>query len=113
MKRLHFQISNNLSLLHDEIMAAIPALAPKAVPGELSPDGSPLYEPVMTVEGRDDDIWLTVPDDTNEAAVATVIAAHDGSGTQPDLTKEALASAAVKLKSLGLTDDEISAITRG
>jgi hypothetical protein len=110
MKRLHFQTSNNLSLLHDEIMAAIPALAQKAVPGELSPDGGPLYEPVMTVEGRDDDIWLTVPDDTDEAAVATVIAAHDASAVQTSTSAEAKVTGATKLKALGLTDDEIAAL---
>ena len=54
MKRLHYIRPNNLSLLHDELLAAIPVLAPV-----LNEAGE--REPVMWVEGKGDDIWLTVP----------------------------------------------------
>jgi hypothetical protein len=70
MKRLHYNRPNNLSKLHDELLAAIPALRP--VPND---DGELVA--VMRVEGREDDIWLTVPDDADEAAIAVVVDAHD------------------------------------
>ena len=83
MKHLHFQTPNDLSLLHDELIAAIPALKPRSVPGtEL--DESPGLAPVMTVEGLGADIWLGVPDEVDEGAIAAVIAAHDGTMFQPD-----------------------------
>jgi hypothetical protein len=62
--RLHYVKPNNLSQLHDEILAAIPALRP-------TDEG-----PVMVVEGLDDDIYLTVPDGTDEPSIAAVVAAH-------------------------------------
>jgi len=100
MKTLHYQMPNNLSLLHDQIMAGIPALAPVR-------DDEGIGTPVMTVEGDGSNVWLTVPDDTDEAAVQTVIDAHDASATQRDLKAEALVSATTKLLVLGLTDEEI------
>lgn len=84
MKNLRFNKPNNLSLLHDELIAAIPALSPQPIPGETSPDGQELMGPVMTVEGLGDDIWLGVPDEMDEAAIAAVIAAHDGTLSQRD-----------------------------
>jgi len=35
------------------------------------------------VEGKGDDVWLTVPDDADEAAIASVVVAHDH--TRPSL----------------------------
>jgi hypothetical protein len=61
---LHYVKKNDLSQLHDELIAAIPSLAP-------TPKG-----PVMAVEGLGDDIYLTVPDGTDEQAVAAVVDAH-------------------------------------
>ena len=84
MKRLHFQAPNNLGLLHDELMAAIPSLAPQPIAGETMGDGSPKMAPAMTMEGSNDDVWLGVPDDADEAAIAAVIAAHDSNATQTD-----------------------------
>lgn len=78
MKRIHFKIPNKLSQLHDEILAAIPAL--RSVPnprGDIGPDGNIYKEPVMThVEGSGDDVWLTVPDTADEVAIRAVINAH-------------------------------------
>ena len=69
MKRLHFQKPNDLSRLHDELLAAIPSLRPVInVRGE--------REPVMQVEGKGNDIWLTVPDGADEAAIGAVVTAH-------------------------------------
>lgn len=77
MKRLHFQIPNNLSLLHDELLVAIPALAPIR-------DADGLGTPVMQVEGDDNNVWLTVPDNADEAALVAVVQAHDPTQQQPD-----------------------------
>lgn len=71
MKKLHFVKLNDLSRLHDELLAAIPNLRPL-------PAG-----PVMTVEGLGDDIWLTVPDGAGEASIAAVVQAHDHSAPRP------------------------------
>jgi hypothetical protein len=66
MKTLSFRHANTLSALHDQLLAALPGLRGEAAPGE----------PLLRVEGRDDDLWLTVPDETDDAAVAAVVAAH-------------------------------------
>lgn len=78
MKRIHFNKPNNLSKLHDEILAAIPSL--RSVPnprGDMGSNGRIYKIPVMThVEGNGQDIWLTVPDNVDEAAISTVVNAH-------------------------------------
>lgn len=84
MKILTFNRPNDLSLLHDELIAAIPGLEPQPVPGEFSPDGSPVLAPVMTVEGLGNDISVGVPDNVDEPAVAAVVAAHDETTPRPD-----------------------------
>ena len=81
MKTLHFVKANNLSALHDEILAAIPSLAPVR-------DSEGKGTPVMRVEGNASDIWLTVPSDANEAAIEAIIGAHDGTLPQPDPSAE-------------------------
>ena len=124
MKRLQYTKANNLSWLHDQLLAAIPALGPVLnARGEL--------EAVMVVEGKGTDIWLTVPDAADEAAIADVVRVHDASAQRPlsatekeknkriadaaaELTAEidkaflARSTAAVKV---GLTDAEKTAIT--
>lgn len=70
MKRLHFVKPSNLSVLHDELLVAIPALAPVR-------DAEGIGTPVMTVEGDESNVWLTVPDTTDEAAIAAIVQAHD------------------------------------
>ena len=107
MKQLHFNRSNNLSGLHDELLLAIPALRQVVVGVE----GRNVALPEnMIVEGHDDNIWLTVPDDSDEVAIQAIVDAHDASATQRDLKAEARATGATKLKALGLTDDEIVAL---
>ena len=81
MKRLHFQIPNNLSLLHDELITAIPLLAPIR-------DAEGLGTPVIRAEGDDNNVWLTVPDDADEVAIAAVVQAHDHTKQQPDPTTQ-------------------------
>ena len=102
MKQLRFVKQNNLSKLHDELLATIPQLRPV-----LNAQGQ--LEPVMRVEGLAQDIWLTVPDTADELAIAAVILAHNAQALQP-LTAEqqawATATVAEKLsmiaKRLGL-----------
>lgn len=62
-----------LSKLHDDLVAAIPGLAPVTIPGD--PNG--LMTPMMAISGDGQTVVLDVPDDTNEAEVAAVVAAHD------------------------------------
>lgn len=56
MKRLHFIRANRLSQLHDELIA-----------GGITP---------LCVEGKDNDIWLTVEDTVSNAAVQALVDAH-------------------------------------
>lgn len=77
MKTLHYQIPSNLSLLHDELLVAIPSLVPVR---DIDGEGTP----VMRVEGNDDNVWLTVPDDADETAIAAVVLAHDANSLRSD-----------------------------
>jgi len=97
MKTLQYSKPNNLGLLHDELLTAIPTLAPIR-------DAEGIGTPVMRVEGLDDNIRLTVPDDTNEVAVEAVIAAHDESAiTNAEVTRARQDALEAKL-----TDDSIT-----
>lgn len=86
MKRLSFTKPNNLSLLHDQLLEAIPDLRPiPNAQGRISDfTGGVELEPVMVVEGLGDEVWLTVPDTADENAIAAVVAAHDPTAKQPD-----------------------------
>ena len=103
MKQLRFSIANNLSALHDEILAAVPSTRPVV-------NGQGENVAVMLVQAKGNDISLTVPDDVDEAAIQAVVDAHDASVVQRDLKAEARATGATKLKALGLTDGEIAAL---
>jgi len=77
MKRLHYSKTNNLSQLHDEILAAIPEANPER-------DGNGHAKaPVIHVEGLADDIWIEVADDFPEAALQSVVNAHTGLPSDP------------------------------
>ena len=86
-KRLNFSKAHNLGQLHDEILAAIPALAP-------TPDGAGQRVAIMGVEGLGDGLWLTVPDGTDEVALAAVVAAHVARSESPPTDWQALYAAA-------------------
>lgn len=78
--RLHFAKSTRLSQLHDEILAACPAVRP--VEGQAQ----------MAVEGDSDNVWLTLPDDLSAATrqeIEAIVSNHTPaptpqSQTQPD-----------------------------
>jgi len=97
MKTLQYSKPNNLSLLHDELLTAIPTLAPIR-------DAEGIGTPVMRVEGRDNEIWLTVPDDADEAEIAAIIASHDGS----TVTNDEVSRARREVLETKLTDDSIT-----
>lgn len=59
MKRLIYVKVVRLNQLHDEIVAALPAL-----------------KPAMIVEETPDGVALTVPDDTDAAAIGALVEAH-------------------------------------
>lgn len=69
MKQLYFSRPNNLSQLHDEIMVAIPSLAPIR-------DQEGVGTPVMAIEGIGDEIMLSVPDDAQDASIESVVRGH-------------------------------------
>lgn len=98
MKRLHFVKPNALSILHDELVAALPALRPVPVGADLR------VSPVMTVEGRGDDIWLTVPDDADAAAIGAVVAAHDPAAARPPTPSQARAQRIGELLAIPRSD---------
>ena len=121
MKRLHFIKPNNLSYLHDALLAANPSLRPiPNTAGRLSTihPRDPItglvpleHEAVMVVEGSGDQVWLTVPDTADEVAIAAVVAAHDSLAPRPPSAKEqARTRGRNKLLALGLTNDEIDAL---
>ncbi len=83
MKQLHFNRPNNLSLLHDELLEAMPSLRSDSTLGLHQ-------EPIMRVEGLDNELWLTVPDEADEAAIQAIVQAHDHTIVQPDAHKQRL-----------------------
>lgn len=71
-----FQKNNNLSQLHDELLAALPALRPV-----VNAQGDALA--VMQVEGRSSDgfIRLTVPSRVSREEIQAVVDAHVADST--------------------------------
>ena len=71
MKTLSFSRAHDLAQLHNELLAAVPALAGTF----LRDDGA--EEPKLRVEGIGTTVHLTVPDDADERAIAAVVDAHE------------------------------------
>lgn len=69
MKTLTYTRPHDLGRLHDELLAA-------GVP-------LPLVNGCTPVQGRGDEIMLTVPDDADEQLIAAVVAAHDPTPAPP------------------------------
>lgn len=111
MKRLHFVKAHDLSRLHDEILAAMPGLKPiPNIAGRVDtlrpPTNPPTLElePQLHVEGRGDDIWLTVPDNADETAIASVVQAHNPSAAEPLTPTEARAQRITELLTISRSD---------
>lgn len=80
--RLTYTRPNDLSKLHDELLAAIPSLRPVGM------------TPRMIVEGAGEDIYLTVPSDADVSAIYAVVQAHDPTPRpQPPTLEERLEAA--------------------
>jgi hypothetical protein len=97
MKKLTYTLSNDIDKLHDEIIAGVPALAPRTpdTPDPVRPNSK---EPVMTVHALGDVVTLDVPNDADESAIKAVIDAHDG--TPPAAFSWNAASDAERLEEL-------------
>lgn len=79
MKILQYNKVHNLSKLHDEILTAIPTL--KAEPGGRA---------IIHLEGKDNDIWITVPDETNEQTIQMVVDTHNPTPDPSIIAKQKL-----------------------
>jgi len=94
--------TTNVNQLHDELLNQFPAWR-----GAQQPDGT-FINPLLRVEHTDQEIRLSLPDDTDERVIQAVVKAH-----RPKPAKDVKAlkqSAKRKLKDLGLTQDEVDAI---
>lgn len=88
MKTHNFTHPNNLSLLHDELIAAIPGFHRTV----LAPDGTNEVAPDCgQVRGRGEAILITCADDITRAQLETVVQAHDSTQLQPDTRRDRLA----------------------
>lgn len=83
MKTLVYTIQHRLNKLHDELIAAIPALAPVGVP--------PNRDAVFSISGDGILLTLIVPDAISEPQIQAVLAAHDP--TTPSAAEIATATA--------------------
>ncbi|HXI17889.1 MAG TPA: hypothetical protein VNM48_16125 [Chloroflexota bacterium] len=82
MKTLTYTQTHDLSQLHEEVLAALPALrdtlrveGPSSGAQVKDPDNAGKY--VTLPADPPDTFRLTVPDDADEAAIAAVVKAHD------------------------------------
>ena len=73
MKQLTYTKEHRLDQLTDELIAAIPSLAPVLIPND--PDHA--MQSVMTVQSTGTQITVTVPDETVDAEVDAVVDAHN------------------------------------
>lgn len=88
MKTLTYTQPHHLSTIHDELIAAVPALAP-----EVGADGRRVAR--ASVSGDGSTLTLRVPDDTDEAAVLAVVEAHDPTPPPPPPDPDAELAAAI------------------
>lgn len=70
-QQLMFEKSNNLDRLHDQLVAA--------------------GVPVERIEGVDDTVWITVPDDVDESVIQRIVDAHKPTPTAPPADRMATA----------------------
>lgn len=97
MKSLAYRQVTNLARLTDELLANVPALAPRA-----NAAGEPVS--VFHVEGTAKNVTITVADDVDPATVAAVVAAHDPTPRppppDPDVERDTAIAAATTLEEL-------------
>lgn len=107
MKTLTYERRHNLSQLHDEILLAVPTLRPVPIPTEELPPGlNSAFRPMMSIEGSEDTIRVSVPDDTDEVAIEKVVKTHTPKAAPVLETKQELKTRLGKAKSI----DEVKEI---
>lgn len=99
MKILTFDnLPHHLSKLHDELLASVPSVRPVGT-GENR-------RAVMTISGDGTDLVLQVPDGADEAAIRTVVAAHDSTPLAPPVDpNEELSAAITSVDTSTITDE--------
>jgi hypothetical protein len=97
MKTLTFTQAHHLGKLHDELLAAIPALQPTGTGDE--------RQAVMTVSGDGQTLTLQVPDGADEAAIQAVVAAHDPTPPAPPVDPDEELAAAIRAVDTSLIVD--------
>jgi len=104
VQTLTYTKTNKLAKLHEELLAALPALQGESAPGH----------PLLRVGGLGDQIRIEVPDDVDGAAVAAIVAAHDASAlTAAETLKsqiDSLATSAVGVRLDQLTAQQVRAL---
>lgn len=103
MRALHYERPVHLDRLHDELLAALPALRPQA------------GRPVLAVQGTPAEVWLLVPDDADEPSIAAIVEAHDPTppAPQPALTEQLATILASATELSQATRDALVAALRG
>ena len=87
MQRLEFNIPNNLDILHDELIATIPAFH-RVVLGDSGFNES--CEDCGAVKGVEGWCRITFADDIDPDLVTAVVLAHDARKVRPPTRKEEL-----------------------
>jgi hypothetical protein len=82
MRTLTFTRPHRLGKIADELAAGVPALRPST-----APDGTLVAR--CTVSGDGARLTLSVPDDAPDAAIASVVAAHDPTTPSPSEARDA------------------------
>ncbi|HEX8221690.1 MAG TPA: hypothetical protein VF914_21055 [Chloroflexia bacterium] len=106
MKRLAFNKRHNLGQLYEELLETIPALRP-----QVDTSGIPIASLLMEESTSSAWLWLSVPDDVNEADVAAVVARHDPtSSEQKRIAREATKEKVRRLaeKAVGKVVDQLT-----
>lgn len=93
MKRLEYGVTHDLAKLTNELLAAIPALAPQL-------NANNEFESVFRIEGREGAVTIDMPDEVNENDVSAVVAAHDPTPPPPPPDPAAAIAAATTLEEL-------------
>ena len=91
MQKREYTKSNDLSHLHDQILAAVPASRRVRVSAE---GRNEALRDNLRVSGLGDRIIIEFADDINPAAIDAVVAAHDPNAPRPPTAAETAAQAA-------------------
>lgn len=82
MQVVTVQKTCHLGKLNDELIVAIPALAPVLIPGS-GPDGRDARTAQFTLDGTSTQVRVSFPDSVSAASVQAVITAHNPTPPAP------------------------------